>query len=657
MKYIFYLLFVSVWLGSCVDNDLENKGSERSDKLGLIATLGSPVLTKAAIVGRELPNGAQIGVSVYKTRNGELYNDRAENIPWTGLSTGWTPSTDILLNDESGTAYAYYPYGREITNLESIPVQLNQTDYCWGSSVERNLSNNPTGTSNATIVFDHALSRVALKVYKKDYHHAVLSKVQIRTLQGKAILCTDATHVTLNAKTGILTGNKPVKDGLIEFTDGNNNAFSSVTLQNEVPLTATASTIVLPTADFETGDLEFVLTINNEEFVVPISKPQSATSPDASGGWKSKYSYTYEVQLTGQQLVTTGASFIAWVDVPVIDMDINNNPNYSYSEDGKFLFYKAQGYEKKIASESTSVEFIMYSNKEVPSSSITASFSKPGIGNGTIQVTSQRLDAGITEIDGEKVLGDWRNKVRIGLNANSNDANQRDVAVTLTSANSRITSFQVQQDGVNTQDLDALLVKMGGLTWMPFNTSGILATDVAIAKGITMAGGIVNYAYASLANWAKVSGTFFKGKTVLAGTVCPAGYRVPALSEYTTLFGSAVPVRPGSIPKWLLATPLDGSHTLPNGVLHATPRSNSLGVMNTYWTFVADGKTLYFVGSGMNGMEGSNVATVLNLGLGIWTSTERSPGNVERISPWDDGWANNATTLEVTAKVRCVKAL
>lgn len=655
MKRLTILLACAV-LGSCANENINGISPGKSDRLHLVATLGAPSLTKASIQGDQLPEGAQLGVSVLKTHSGSLYGNSGSNTLWTETSNGWAPSTDILLNAEEGTAYAYYPYNSSVVDIETVPVTLNQVDYCWGSSIEKNLSNSTNGTSRATIVLEHALTRIALRVYKKDYPDAVLSRIRIRSTAGKPVLCANAEGVTFNARTGQISGSRPEAEAVIEFTGEDNGGFIPVTLQNEVGLSPVASAIILPTPAFESGDLEFVLTINNREFVVPVSKPQSAAEPAASGGWNPKYSYTYEMQLTGAGLTTTGASFIAWVDVPFIELNINQNAGYSYSEDGRFLFYKKQAYERVIANDTTSVDFIIYSNHELTPSDLTVSFSEESIYGDNMQVTSERIASDVVEIEGEKVLGDWRHTVRMTLNANLNDPNPRETDVTLASAGAKISTFRVRQGGVDTQVLEEMLVEVGGQKWMPFNTSGTLAGDVATAKEIKTAGDIVTYAYARVENFRKVSGTFFSGTNVLAQRACPSGYRVPRLEEYTQLFGQAIPVRPGTTPKWLADNPTDGNMQLPNGVLNAIPHANTLNVMPVYWTFVSSGgQTLPFVGASHGGTEGTNQSLDMNSGLGIWTSTERKSDSLERVAPWEDGWANNETSKTAISLVRCVK--
>ena len=650
---ILMLLFACAVLGGCAKEESNEILPDKSDRLHLIATLGTPNLTRASILGHKLPEGARLGVSLLKTRNGALYDNSESNLPWEETSTGWTSPNAILLNDEEGTAYAYYPYNHSVRDIEAIPITLDQVDYCWGSSLEQNLS--VQGTSRATIVLEHALARIALKVYKKDYPDAILSRIQIRNREGKSVLCTNTEGVTFSAKTGEIKGIRPNDGAVVEFTSGDTETFIPVVLQDEVGLSPTFSTIILPTADFESGDMEFVLTINNQEFTVPIPKPKSVTEPAASGGWNSKYSYTYEVQLTGTGLSTTGVSLVAWVDLPFIDLDINQNASYSYSEDGKFLYYKKQAYNRVIGNDSTSVNFIIYSNDRLTPSTLTASFSKEGISGGNIQVTSRKIDPNITDVGGEKVLGDWMHTIEVPLKANMNDPNPRKVDVTLASSGSKISTFQIYQEGVDTRALEDVLVEIGGLKWMPFNTSGVLANDVAIAKGISTAGGIVNYAYANVANFRKVSGTYFKGSDVLAQKVCPNGYRVPTLQEYTDMFGQAVPVRPGTTPKWLSENPRNGELQLPNGVLKVTPHANNMNVITVYWTFVSNGQTLPFVGAGNNGKVGTNQSANMRNGIGIWTCTERTKNNLERVAPWVDGWANNSTSKTTLSQARCVK--
>ena len=121
------------------------------------------------------------------------------------------------------------------------------------------------------------------------------------------------------------------------------------------------------------------------------------------------------------------------------------------------------------------------------------------------------------------------------------------------------------------------------------------------------------------------------------------------------MFGQAVPVRPGTTPKWLSENPRNGELQLPNGVLKVTPHANNMNVITVYWTFVSNGQTLPFVGAGNNGKVGTNQSANMRNGIGIWTCTERTKNNLERVAPWVDGWANNSTSKTTLSQARCVK--
>ena len=154
--------------------------------------------TRAAIEGTELPQGAQIGVSVFNS-DGSNYNGKTDgclNIPYT-RQTGWQTRNPISLSHTVGKAVAYYPYSPEIGDISAVPVETeSQTDYLYSDWV-----NDLTYQNNqADFSMNHALCAIQLNLVNESYE---ADKGEVTSL---AVTSDDlATKGTLNAMTGALS--------------------------------------------------------------------------------------------------------------------------------------------------------------------------------------------------------------------------------------------------------------------------------------------------------------------------------------------------------------------------------------------------------------------------------------------------------------------
>ena len=154
--------------------------------------------TRAAIEGTELPQGAQIGVSVFNS-DGSNYNGKSDgclNIPYT-RQTGWETRNPISLSHTVGKAVAYYPYSPGVGDISTIPVETeSQTDYLYSDWV-----NDLTYQNNqADFSMNHALCAIQLNLVNESYE---ADKGEVTSL---AVTSDDlATKGTLNAMTGALS--------------------------------------------------------------------------------------------------------------------------------------------------------------------------------------------------------------------------------------------------------------------------------------------------------------------------------------------------------------------------------------------------------------------------------------------------------------------
>jgi len=111
-------------------------------------------LPTASVVGAKL-DGYDSYSAITFTANG------------TGQTQTWTPSTDVVLGEDEGTLYTYYPYSQN-TDISAISVDMteaDQTDWLYGTPV--------TGVSedkaNVTVTLNHALANINLTLAKGSY--------------------------------------------------------------------------------------------------------------------------------------------------------------------------------------------------------------------------------------------------------------------------------------------------------------------------------------------------------------------------------------------------------------------------------------------------------------------------------------------------------
>lgn len=217
-------------------------------------------------------------------------------------------------------------------------------------------------------------------------------------------------------------------------------------------------------------------------------------------------------------------------------------------------------------------------------------------------------------------------------------------------------------------NLEKLLVEIGGNRWMPFNTSGSLATDeetaTAIltqanaAEGTTSIDKLHLYAQSNKANYEKIAGKFFTALTAI--NACPAGYRIAKVADYAALAGAATV--PDNDSKWVKNTTFSNGVTLSQSTFRYPSGITVPTTLNSwYWILLQGDVELPFLGAHFNQPSGSHTvpATSTQGGFALWTGELVSGTTADyfRVAPWNDGWAKNTVThgVNTTAYVRCVK--
>ena len=186
-------------LGACTEDLTEMEAS------GNVLQVSTNVnATTKAIVEGQLGANQKIGISLLAT-DGSDYNGKTEgykNVLYNSelLTMGgvkWTSEKPIILSPATGTAYAYYPYSADVSDIKAIPVETaSQTDYMYADPVEGLSSSN----SKANFSLNHALCAVQINVKNDSYTQGPgnISRIEVSSAEL-------ATAASLNSMTGELS--------------------------------------------------------------------------------------------------------------------------------------------------------------------------------------------------------------------------------------------------------------------------------------------------------------------------------------------------------------------------------------------------------------------------------------------------------------------
>jgi len=122
------------------------------------------VQSRAIFTEASLPTASVVGA---KLDGYDSYSAITFTANGTGQVQTWTPSTDVVLGEDEGTLYTYFPYSQN-TGISAIPVDMteaDQTDWLYGTPV--------TGVSedkaDVTVTLNHALANINLTLAKGSY--------------------------------------------------------------------------------------------------------------------------------------------------------------------------------------------------------------------------------------------------------------------------------------------------------------------------------------------------------------------------------------------------------------------------------------------------------------------------------------------------------
>lgn len=165
IKYYIWGIACLLMIGACTEenNSISNLSTDIVEKVvekGVMMKVTANVVplqevnTRTAKVVREFNTDDQIGV---------FYNDTCTNRLFCFSGNEWLGS-QIKLDINIKDVYAYYPYNKDATNVNAIPIDINnQQDFLYGAaSVAKQLP-------NVNIPMKHALSLVRVVIKKHEY--------------------------------------------------------------------------------------------------------------------------------------------------------------------------------------------------------------------------------------------------------------------------------------------------------------------------------------------------------------------------------------------------------------------------------------------------------------------------------------------------------
>lgn len=297
MKTKLFLLGVTTLLFAACQDEVQQPDKQVSEtgKTPLSINIKSTP-TKAQVSGTLLPVNSELGVFVTKSDGTDYLTDNPyNNIKYTGTgetnATTWTvdPATPVYLNVEKATAYAYFPRQVSYTDLTSIPITNDGTDWMY-SAPEENLD-----FQNATAAFSmqHAMSIIRVKIERANAtDQGTISKV---TIDGNGW----ATGATLNLKEGTV-GNYTGENSQLVRTNVGTLGESALTYDHWV----------VPTGN--TTDMTFKVTLDDMTY----KATQTNVSLQPGKVYNYMLSVSYRTGITINEVTMTD-----WVDEAKVNMD------------------------------------------------------------------------------------------------------------------------------------------------------------------------------------------------------------------------------------------------------------------------------------------------------------------------------------------------
>lgn len=303
---------LTIGAASCSnDDEVSNAMAGSEQELQIKVGINQTANTRAGITAADFVDDSAIGLYIYKgtdfsTAYPTIKPHKTKNAHYKKVGGHWTVGTEkqgIVLSDEVGTVYAYYPYaeGNDSNEAGVIPVQVNatqgtglsdgskdvkeQADYMWATKVP-SVSN---ATKQINLAMNHALTMLSFKFFKGDYPGAgLVSSIKVMNKAGEKFK-TGAATMNLNDGKLTVTGAK----GDVTLTP---NEVLAVEKGTQPEANKVARMLVYPIETLAQGDLQVQIVLDGKTYTLELP----AKTPDSQKYLAGK-NYTYSFNLAGKE--------------------------------------------------------------------------------------------------------------------------------------------------------------------------------------------------------------------------------------------------------------------------------------------------------------------------------------------------------------------
>ena len=346
MKKIFFSLLAVAALASCAKTEAVYMEDQAEIKIKPATALATKANVLAAIDGTEypvaenfdvyaywanLPAGSEFtttdGVTTYLGENGAVEFTNKGNY-WGGTTTyywpkngslrfaAYSPSNVDMAHDLDSDTYTVEGYEHPTTTATTWDLLVAPTSKSYTAM---------TAAENVSVVFEHALSWITVKVAAKD---------------AEAAKAFDIKKVTINDVNSVADLNAAMADGIqVEEWSNHNTPVGYVVYEGSQAVTETATviettpdgTVIIPqatttiTVDYTQNALEGTPALDNQQVTVDLVL-DAEDSP-----WEPGKHYVYTL-VFGLDEILINPSVVDWDDVIVNDVEVGTTNVYSVAQ-------------------------------------------------------------------------------------------------------------------------------------------------------------------------------------------------------------------------------------------------------------------------------------------------------------------------------------
>ena len=373
MKKIFYSLLAVAALASCAKTDAVYEDNQTEIKIKPATALATKANVTAAIDGTEYPvrenfdvygywanqpagssfTNATDEVTVYLGEGG-AYEFTNKGAYWGGTTTYYWPKNGSL------RFAAYSPSSVDMDHdLDTDTYTLTKLQYPNNTAETYDLLVAPTSKSytamtaaeNVSVVFEHALSWITVKVVAKDAEAA-------KAFDIKKVTINDVVNVA--DFTAVMSGEKSMTWDLTDTTvpyvvyEGS----QAVTETATVIETTKDGTVIIPqpttsiTVDYKQNALEGTPALDNQTVTVDLVLDAENTP------WKPGKHYVYTL-VFGLDEILINPDVVDWDDVVVNEIQV-----------GKTNIYSAEQLAAALTADAENIEVVLFDDIDLPISSL-----------------------------------------------------------------------------------------------------------------------------------------------------------------------------------------------------------------------------------------------------------------------------------------------